>query len=524
MPFQSRFGPLTLPELPLPELIFQSPHFSAERRAIVDANTNTSFTLGQIKTKIEQVATGLAKKGLEKGQVVCIYAPNSVDFIIAWQAIALLRGIVSTVNPIYTSSEISHQLNIVKPKFVFTTSTLVKNVQQSVKEIALPLEEIFIFGSETLEGTTLFSSLTENDGNYPRRSVDIKKDIVCIPFSSGTTGLSKGVALSHFNIATNVLQMAMIDKYSTEDVFLSTLPLFHAYGMITTINLGLYLGLTSVVMTQFVLEKYLSLIQEYKPRILHVVPPIILLLSKHPLIDKYDLSSVDYIISAAAPLGLEIEQSVQKRISTLKEVKQAYGMTELSPASHYSPPGQVLPGSIGLLLPGMEAKIIDLKTGEELPINSQGELCVKGPNVMLGYYLNPQATQETIDSSGYLHTGDISTVDSNGFFFIVDRLKELIKYKGFQVAPAELESILVQHPAITDAAVIGVIDEQGEEVPKGFVVLKEGHTLTAQEVAQFVESKVSPHKKLRGGVEFVQQIPRASSGKILRRLLKPGAK
>jgi acyl-CoA synthetase (AMP-forming)/AMP-acid ligase II len=239
-------------------------------------------------------------------------------------------------------------------------------------------------------------------------------------------------------------------------------------------------------------------------------------------VSKYDLSSIRFLVSGAAPLGADLEKQVLQRISSLRAVKQAYGMTELSPAAIYSPcDAPHREGSAGKLIPNMEAKIIDIETQKELGLEQEGELWVRGPNVMLGYLDLPAETLQTIDSEGFLHTGDIARVDKDGYFYIVDRLKELIKYKGFQVAPAELESLLLEHPAIADAAVIPVPDEASGEVPKAYVVLKPNQTLSAEEVIKFIEGKVSPHKRLRGGVEFLPQIPKSPSGKILRRLLRP---
>jgi len=304
-------------------------------------------------------------------------------------------------------------------------------------------------------------------------------------------------------------------------VFIATLPLFHAYGMIVNTNIGLYVGLQSIVMQSFDFEKYLSLIPKYKVTHLHVVPPIMILLEKHPLVQKYDLSSLKHILSGAASLSPEIELKVKKRLPWLLSIKQAYGMSELSPVSHYAPKNQPLkPGSVGKLVPNLEAKIVNVETGKELGVNEEGELWIKGPSVMLGYYGMPKDTADTIDKDGFLHTGDVAKIDQDGFFYIVDRLKELIKYKGLQVAPAELEAILLDHPSIADAAVIPVPNDEAGEVPKAFVVVKEGKTLVEREVVEYVEKRVAHHKRIRGGVEFIAQIPKSASGKILRRILR----
>ena len=269
-------------------------------------------------------------------------------------------------------------------------------------------------------------------------------------------------------------------------------------------------------MPRFDLESFLKAVQDYEVTLAHLVPPIVLALSKHPIVDNYQLPQLRTIFSGAAPLGEELTIACMDRLGVT--VRQGYGMTETSPVTHSSPapPMPLKFGSVGVPAPNTECRIIDLESGEPLGPNERGEVCVRGPQVMTGYLNNPDATAETIDSDGWLHTGDIGYADEDGHFYIVDRAKELIKYKGFQVAPAELEAILLSHPSIADAAVIPYPDEEAGEVPKGVIVLKE--PVAAETILQFVAERVAPHKRIRH-IEFVDKIPKSPSGKILRRVL-----
>jgi acyl-CoA synthetase (AMP-forming)/AMP-acid ligase II len=311
-------------------------------------------------------------------------------------------------------------------------------------------------------------------------------------------------------------QMDGLEYFHREDVLLCVLPLFHIYGLVVVLNMGLHMGATIVMMPRFDLEQFLSLIQKYRVTLSHIVPPIVLQLAQNPVIDKYDLSSLKMIFSGAAPLGVDLSRECMKRVGC--GIRQGYGMTETSPVTHSSPPhpDDMKLGAVGPAAPNTECKLIDPATGAELGANQEGELWVRGPQVMTGYLNNPEATAGTLDSDGWLHTGDIGYADEDGHFFIVDRMKELIKYKGFQVAPAELEAVLLSHPNIADAAVIPCADDEAGEVPKAFVVLR--GEVPAAEIMDFVAARLAPHKKIRF-VEFIAQIPRSASGKILRRVL-----
>ena len=299
------------------------------------------------------------------------------------------------------------------------------------------------------------------------------------------------------------------------------LPFFHIYGMQVIMNLGLRAGATIVTMPRFDLEQYLSLHQEHRLTRAFVAPPIVVALAKHPVVDKYDLSALQWMLSGAAPLSADLAIACGQRLGC--EVVQGYGMTELSPVSHATPPGMFKPGSVGVTVPNTEVNIVDPVTGSSLDVDEDGEVWVRGPQVMKGYLNNDAATKTTIDDDGWLHTGDIGHVDADGHLYIVDRLKELIKYKGFQVPPAELEALLLTHPQIADAAVIGVPDDEAGEIPAAYIALKPGQEATAADIQQFVAAKVASYKQIRK-ITFVDAIPKSASGKILRRVLRDEAK
>ena len=323
--------------------------------------------------------------------------------------------------------------------------------------------------------------------------------------------------LTHRNLVANLVQVQDVLAIEDGEIVLAVLPFFHIYGMQVLMNGFLSRGSTIVTLPRFDLEQALSIIQERRITRFYVVPPIVLAFAKHPLVDQYDLSSLKQVFSGAAPLGYELAQEAAARIDC--EVVQGYGMTELSPVSHATLPGSAKPGTVGIAIPSTESRIVDPETGEDQDVGGVGELWVRGPQVMKGYLNNPDATSATIDADGWLHTGDIAVIDADDHYAIVDRLKELIKYKGFQIAPAELEALLLTHPAIADAAVIGVPDEEAGEVPRAFVVVRPGQELSAADISAFMRDRVATFKVVHDAV-FVDAIPKSASGKILRRLLR----
>jgi len=323
--------------------------------------------------------------------------------------------------------------------------------------------------------------------------------------------------LSHRNLVANVDQILAVADLDPGEMTPAFLPFFHIYGLEIFLNAYLAAGAGLVTLPRFDLELFLQLTQEHRAKRLWIVPPVAIALAKHPMVDQFDLSSVAQVNSAAAPLGADLGEAVSARIGCA--ATQAYGMTEMSPASHVMPPRAPRPGSVGVTVPGTECRIVDPDTGENLGPGGEGELLVRGPQVMMGYLDNPEATAACLDAEGWLRTGDIATFDADGYLFIRDRLKELIKVKGFQVAPAELEAVLVSHPQVADAAVVGVPDEAAGEIPMAFLVAAGDERLTLEEVTAWFEGKLAHYKRV-GRIAYVDAIPKSASGKILRRVLR----
>jgi acyl-CoA synthetase (AMP-forming)/AMP-acid ligase II len=492
--------------------VFQQAHRWPDKVAMIDGPSGRSLTYGQLIGAIQKVATGLAQKGFGKGDVFGIYSPNIPEYAIAFHAVASLGGINTTINPLYTADELAKQLTDSKARFLLTVPPFLDKAQEAAQKANI--EEIFVFGEAA--GATPFASLLTATGPAPAVSINPQEDLVVLPYSSGTTGLPKGVMLTHYNLIANLAQIKDIEHFDEKDKLIAILPFFHIYGMVVIMSLGLYKGATLVSMPRFEMEQFLQILQDHQISRAYLVPPIVLGLAKHPLVDKYDLSALKTILSGAAPLSAEVSQACHDRLGCV--IKQGYGMTEMSPVTHLDSdePAKIKLGAIGHLIPNTEARIIDIASGAELANNQEGELLMRGPQLMRGYLNNPGATAASIDEAGWYHSGDVAYVDDDGYFYIVDRVKELIKYKGLQVAPAELEAILLTNPAIADAAVIPSPDEEAGEIPKAFVVLR--GEISPDEIMAFVAAKVAPHKRVRK-VEIVDQIPKSASGKILRRLL-----
>lgn len=512
MIFKSPFPQVSIPELPLTEFVLARAQEFGDKPALIEAPTGRVFTYVELADAIKRVAASLSQRGFRQGDVFGILSPNIPEYAIIFHAVASLGGINTPINPLYTETEIAHQLKDAGAKFLVTAPQCGDKARAAAN--AAGITNLFSFGEAP--GFELFSSLLESDGVVPPVVINPKQDLVALPYSSGTTGLPKGVMLTHHNLVSNMRQMEGLDYFTTNDTLLCVLPLFHIYGLVVILNMGLYVGATIVIMPRFDLEKFLEAVSKYRVTLAHLVPPIVLALSKSPVVDEYDLSSLKAVFSGAAPLDENLTRACMERLNL--RIRQGYGMTETSPVTHSSPadPAKVRHGSVGVAAPNTECKIIDLDTGDPLPPNKEGELCVRGPQIMKGYLNRPDATAATIDQDNWLHTGDIAYIDDDGHFFIVDRAKELIKYKGFQVPPAELEALLLTHEAVADAAVIPCPDEEAGEVPKAFVVLR--GNATAEDLMEFVEQRVAPHKKLRF-VEFIDKIPKSPSGKILRRML-----
>ena len=508
-PFKSLLPDVAIPNVTLTEYVLGNWAAHADKPAFVDGTSGRQVSYRQLVEQIRRVAAGLSKRGFGKGSVAGIFAPNSPEYAVVFHAVGSLGGMLMTANPSYTADELGFQIRDARPTIMFTVAALVDRTREAAATAPHPIEIITLDDCAT--ATTLASIAI--DADPPKVAIDPKKDVMVLPYSSGTTGLPKGVMLTHHSIVANIAQF---DACEEKDMgtLLGVLPFFHIYGMVVIMNFGLMRGETIVTLPRFDLETVLKILQDWQIKMAHLVPPVVVALGKHPIVDKYDLSKLRYIFSGAAPLGVELTEAVQDRLKC--RIRQGYGMTEASPVTHYTLPGRDKAGTVGHLVPSTEMRIIDPESGRDLGVGERGEVWIRGPQVMKGYLNNPEATAKTVDADGWLHTGDIGLIDADGYLEVVDRLKELIKYKGFQVAPAELEALLLKHPAVADVAVIPVPDIECGEFPKAIVVSR--GALTAADVMKFVEDHVAHYKCVRQ-VAFVQQIPKSPSGKILRRIL-----
>jgi acyl-CoA synthetase (AMP-forming)/AMP-acid ligase II len=495
----------------LTPFLFERAARHGDKPAFIDGATGRTLTYRAWITAVRRAAAGLSRRGFRRGDVLAIYSPNLPEYAIAFHAAALAGGIVTTVNPLYTSAELAQQLADAGARYLVTIPACLPKTAPAAHERGL--RDVFVFGEA--DGVTPFASLMAGDDDPPEVSIDPREDVVALPYSSGTTGFPKGVMLTHYNLVANVVQSATALGLLEADVMLGVLPFFHIYGLLVIASLGIYMGATVVTMSRFDLPECLDLIQKYRVSFAPLVPPIVLALAKHPIVNNYDLSSLRLVVSGAAPLSPAVGRAAAERLGC--RVVQGYGLTETSPVTHTTrPTGDYDMASIGPLVANTEGRIVDVTTGAELGANREGEICVRGPQVMKGYLNQPAATAAMIDADGWLHTGDLGYANDAGNFYVVDRAKELIKYKGLQVAPAELEALLLSHPAVADAAVIPLRDEESGEIPKAFVVLRS--PASADDLMAFVAERVAPYKKVRA-VEFVDLIPKSASGKILRRVL-----
>ena len=464
---------LEIPDVSITEYALRHADRLADKPALIDGPSGRTLTFGQLADGIKAVAGGLHARGFRKGDVLAIYCPNMPEYALVFNAVASVGGINTTVNPLYTAAELAKQLNDANAKLLVTVPPFLDKALEAAGNSSV--EEVYVFGEG--EGARSFSELTSSGASAPAVEIDPKNDLVVLPYSSGTTGLPKGVMLTHHNLVANLCQGDGFEeqkRMGEDEVILAMLPFFHIYGMVVVMKLALAGGATVVSMPRFDMEDFLGLIQRYKATTLPLVPPVVLGLAKSPVTH---LSS------------LVLENSRQ--------------------------------GSIGKVIPETEVRVVDVESGRDCTQGEDGELWIRGPQIMKGYLNQPEETAECIDSDSWYHTGDVGYVDEDGYFFIVDRVKELIKYKAMQVSPAELEDLLVTHPAILDTAVIPSPDEEAGEIPKAIVVLKDADLASdemAEEIMSFVAGNVAPHKRIRI-LDFADQIPKSASGKILRRVL-----
>lgn len=484
----------------------------ADRVAIRDTSGSSSYTFAQLSEAIHSFAGGMAAKGIGPGKVVGLMAPNIPDYAVVFHGVAVAGGAVTTINPTYGVEEVCHQLQDAGATILVTIPMFVETALAAIE--GTDVTEVIVMG-DAPEGTTPYASVFGPP--IEQVAVDPATHTVVLPYSSGTTGLPKGVMLTHRNLVANIEQVKHAIKYTDDEVALAALPFFHIYGMQVLMNGLLANGVTTITMPRFDMVEALEAVQELRITRFFAVPPIILGLALAPVVDDYDTSSIRQIFSGAAPLGAELAAQASERLGC--EVVQGFGMTELSPVSHCTVEGDFRPGTSGVTASNTESRIVDPDTGEDRGVGERGELWVRGPQVMTGYLNNPEATAATIDADGWLHTGDVAIIDEYGHMSIVDRLKELIKFKGFQVAPAELEALLITHPKVADVAVIGVPDDEAGEIPKAFVTTPPGQTVTLEEIQALVSEHLVSYKQIKQ-LEILDAIPKSASGKILRKDLR----
>jgi len=511
MVFASPLPDVEIPDVPLTEYVLAHAERLGDKPALIDGGSGRTLTYAGLAGAIRSLAGGLAAKGFGRGDVLALMSPNIPEYAVIFHGVAMAGGTITTINPTYTAQEVHKQLVDSAASILVTIPMFLEVATEGAKDTSVT--EIYVLGEAegALPVTALF-------GAPLAAQVPVEADtVVVLPYSSGTTGISKGVMLTHHNLIANVAQVLSGADISENESFIAVLPFFHIYGMQVLMNTGLRAGVTIITMPRFDLEEFLRLHQEHGITRSFVAPPIVVALAKHPMVDSYDLSALKQVFSGAAPLSAELSLECGARLGC--DVVQGYGMTELSPVSHLTPPGNYKPGSCGVTAPNTLTMVVDPVTQKELGVDEDGEICIKGPQVMVGYLGNQAATDAIFDREGWLHTGDIGHVDADGHMFIVDRLKELIKYNGFQVPPAELEALLLTHPAIADAAVVGLPDESAGEIPVAHVVLRPGAEATPEEIMAFVAGQVAHYKQIRQ-VVITDTIPKSASGKILRRLLK----
>jgi acyl-CoA synthetase (AMP-forming)/AMP-acid ligase II len=513
MIFRSPHPDVAIADVPLPRLLLDAAARRPGKPALVDGASGRTLTFGDWAAAVRRGAHGLAARGFGQGDVFAIYSPNCLEYAVAFNAVALAGGATTTINPTYTPEELATQLRDCGARCLLTVPALLDKAREAAATAGVA--ETFVLGQ--WPGATAFSELLEKEGPLPELALDLQADVAALPYSSGTTGLPKGVMLTHRNLVANMCQMrGAMPILGEDDVFVGVLPFFHIYGLMVIMNLGLLLGATTVVLPRFDLDSFLQALQRFGVTFAHVVPPIALALAHHPSVDGYDLSRMRTLFSGAAPLGEAVTRACAERLGCV--VMQGYGLTETSPGTHVAPcdPDKIKPGAVGPPIPNTECRIVDLVTGRPVGPGDLGEICLRGPQIMKGYLGRPEATADMIDAEGWLHSGDVGWAEPDGYLHVVDRVKELIKYKGLQVAPAEVEAVLLSHPAVADAAVVPSPDAEAGEVPKAFLVLK--GEATAEEIMAYVAARVAPHKRLRR-VELIGQIPKSLSGKILRRIL-----
>uniref|UniRef100_M4CC89 4-coumarate--CoA ligase n=1 Tax=Brassica campestris TaxID=3711 RepID=M4CC89_BRACM len=532
--FRSKLPDISIPNhLPLTDYVFQK--FSGDgdgdgdstATCLIDGATGRIFTYGDVQISLRRIAAGIHRLGIRQRDTVMLLLPNSPEFALSFLAVAYLGAVSTTANPFYTESEIEKQAKASATKMIITKSCYVDKLTNMKNDgVLIVCVEDENDAVPVADGCVSFKELAQADETELPKPQISPEDTVAMPYSSGTTGLPKGVMITHKGLVTTIAQKVDGENpnvnFTGDDVILCFLPMFHIYALDALMLSAMRTGAAILIVPRFELNLVMELIQRYKVTVVPVAPPVVLAFVKSQETEKYDLSSVRMMLSGAATLKKELEDAVRLKFPNAI-FGQGYGMTESGTVAKSlafaKNPFKTKSGACGTVIRNAEMKVVDTITGVSLPRNKPGEICIRGDQLMKGYLNDPEATAITIDKDGWLHTGDIGFVDDDDEVFIVDRLKELIKFKGYQVAPAELEALLISHPYIEDAAVVAMKDEVADEVPVAYVVRSEGSQLTEDDVKSYVNKQVVHYKRIKM-VFFIEAIPKAVSGKILRKELR----
>jgi long-chain acyl-CoA synthetase len=530
------------PEIPLSDFLKNTAESNPNHVAIV--YFDREMTYGELNIASDKFATALADLGVKKGDKVALFLPNIPQFVISYYGAIRIGAIETAISPLYKEREVEHQLNDSEAETIVVLDLLYPILEKvldktkvkriivtGLKEYMPPakaflgslLKKIPSHRVERKPNTCFFQELQgKYEANPPKADINPKEDLVALQYTGGTTGISKGAMLTHMNLVSNAVACdAWLRGTKGGETFLTVLPLFHIYGMTTGMNAPIFLAGKMVMLPRFDAVSTFQAIQKHRVTVFCGAPTMYAMLLAHPDLKKYDLKSIRFCISGSAPLPPEVQKKWMEVTGGV--LVEGYGLTESSPVTHCNPLDKSMKtvnvGSIGLPWPDTDAKILDIETGEkELGLNEDGELVVKGPQVMKGYWKMAEESAAVL-RNGWLYTGDVAKMDVDGYFYITDRKKDLIKYKGYSVYPREIEDVIYEHPAVKLCAVIGKPDPVASEIPKAFIVLKEGKTATEKEVKQFVNSKVAPYKAVRE-VEFRTELPMTLVGKVLRRVLQ----
>jgi long-chain acyl-CoA synthetase len=517
------------PTVTLQEILQRTAEKYPDKVAI--AYSEKEITYAQLDLLSNRFANALASLGVEKSDQVALFLPNIPQFVIAYFGVLKAGAVVTAISPLHREREVEYQLNDSGAQTIIALDSLysiVEKVREKTKLKNVILTGLDEYGSENsnpvdIPNTLSFKQLTEKaTQNPPEVQFDPDLDLAALQYTGGTTGTAKGAILTHTNLVSNALAFATwIKGAETKEIFLTALPLFHIYGMTTSMTVPISLAAKMVLLPKFDPAKALETIQNHKVTVFCGVPTMYAILLANPELGRYDLTSIRVCISGASPLPPQVQKKFMQITGGF--LAEGYGLTEASPVTHCTPVDKsmktVKVGSIGLPLPDTEARIVDLDTGEKtLAQGETGELAVKGPQVMKGYWQKPDETALVL-RDGWLLTGDIARMDQDGYFYITDRKKDLIKYKDYSVYPREIEDVLYEHPAVKLCAVVGKADSVVGEFPKAYIVLKDGAVVSAKEIAAFVNDKVAPYKAIRE-VEFRKELPISGAGKVLRRELR----